>query len=100
MDKIRKIDYKYFAEYIFDNSGIYYGPDDYYRLDSRIKALCLHFKVNNSQELFELFQQKITTEMHNLIIDTATNNETYFISRCRDLIFQTQDYCLIRIKSI
>lgn len=78
MSEIRKRDYQFFAEYIFDNSGIYYGPDDYYRLDSRIKTLCEHFNVQNSQELFDLFQLKITTEMHKMLIDTATNNETYF----------------------
>lgn len=78
MGNIKNKEYKFFADYIFDNSGIFYSEDDYYRLDSRIKALCEHYKLDTPQKLFELYQGKISSEMHNLLIDTATNNETYF----------------------
>lgn len=78
MSNIKQEEYKFFAEYIFDNSGIYYGEDDFYRLDSRIRSLCDHFKLEGSKELFDKYQGNITMEMHNLLIDTATNNETYF----------------------
>ena len=78
MSEIKNREYKFFADYIFDNSGIYYSEEDYYRLDSRIKALCEHFKLDTPQALYNLYQGKISMEMHNLLIDTATNNETYF----------------------
>lgn len=78
MSEIKQQEYKFFADYIFDNSGIFYSADDYYRLDSRIKSLCQHFKLEGSKELYDLYQGNITMEMHNLLIDTATNNETYF----------------------
>lgn len=78
MSEIKGREYKFFADYIFDNSGIYYSADDYYRLDSRIKSLCEHFKLETAAELYNKYQGSITNEMHNLLIDTATNNETYF----------------------
>ena len=78
VNKINNKEYKFFADYIFDNSGIFYSEDDYYRLDSRIKSLCEHFKLESPEKLLNLYKGKISSEMHNLLIDTATNNETYF----------------------
>lgn len=71
--------YKFFADYVFKNTGITYKDTDYYRLDSRFITLQKHFGVNDLDSLYQLFSQKITPEMHTILIDVFTNNETYFM---------------------
>ena len=58
VNKINNKEYKFFADYIFDNSGIFYSEDDYYRLDSRIKSLCEHFKLESPEKLLNLYKGK------------------------------------------
>ena len=70
--------YKYFSDYIFKHSGILYTEADYYRLDSRIKTLQKELGFNSVDELYNAYVMKVEPRMHNLLIDLATNNETYF----------------------
>lgn len=74
--------YKFFSEYVYKHTGILYKEQDYYRLDSRFNTLIKHFELKDVNELFSLYVQKITPEMHTTLIDLCTNNETYFM---RDL---------------
>lgn len=71
--------YKFFADYVFKHSGISYKPGDYYRLDSRIITLMRAFAVETPESLHQLYLQNISKEMHTLLIDLFTNNETYFM---------------------
>ncbi|PIP93833.1 MAG: chemotaxis protein CheR [Bdellovibrio sp. CG12_big_fil_rev_8_21_14_0_65_39_13] len=71
--------YKFFADYVFKHSGISYKPGDYYRLDSRIMTLMRAFSVDTPEALYQLYVQNISKEMHTLLIDLFTNNETYFM---------------------
>jgi chemotaxis protein methyltransferase CheR len=74
--------YKFFSKYVYDHTGILYKEQDYYRLDARFNTLVKHFELKDTQELYNLYVQKITPEMHTFLIDLCTNNETYFM---RDL---------------
>ncbi len=74
--------YKFFSDYVYQHTGILYKEQDYYRLDSRFNTLVKKFEVKDASELFNLYVQKITPEMHTILIDLCTNNETYFM---RDL---------------
>jgi chemotaxis protein methyltransferase CheR len=71
--------YKFFADYIQKHIGIIYQEKDYYRLDARFKSLIEAFSLKDVDELYDLFQKKITEEMHQKLIDISTNNETYFM---------------------
>ena len=74
--------YKFFADYVYQNSGITYKEHDYYRLDGRFNALIKHFNLKDVEELYALYVQRVTPEMHQVLINLCTNNETYFM---RDL---------------
>lgn len=71
--------YKFFADYIEKYIGIMYQEKDYYRLDARFKGLMEAFELETVDELYNLFQKQITPHMHKILIDIATNNETYFM---------------------
>ncbi|MGB0454191.1 MAG: CheR family methyltransferase [Bacteriovoracaceae bacterium] len=70
--------YDFFSNYIFQTSGIYFKPEDYYRLDARLKALCEHYGLETYEQLHQKFLTNIGAEMHSKLVDVATNNETYF----------------------
>ncbi len=74
--------YKFFSDYVYKQTGICYKEHDYYRLDGRFNTLIKHFDLKDSEQLYQLYLQKITPEMHQVLIDLCTNNETYFM---RDL---------------
>lgn len=74
--------YEFFSDYVYKHTGILYKETDYYRLDSRFNTLVKSFELKDVQELYNLYIQKITPEMHTTLIDLCTNNETYFM---RDL---------------
>ncbi len=70
--------YKYFADIIFNRTGISYPEKDYYRLDSRINTLLKQYECSTSDQLYEKFRSTNSPEMLNFLIDISTNNETYF----------------------
>ena len=74
--------YKFFSDYVYKHTGICYKENDYYRLDGRFNTLVKHFELKDADELYSLYIQKVTPEMHQVLIDLCTNNETYFM---RDL---------------
>lgn len=73
----RKV-YDFFAQLVFNKTGMYYPEKDYYRLDSRINTLKSHFECQSYDELLALYQQRMTPNMETVLIDLCTNNETYF----------------------
>ena len=70
--------YKFFADYIYNHTGITYLEKDYYRLDSRFKDLISVFELSTVEELYALYKGSITPDMHAVLINFSTNNETYF----------------------
>ena len=79
---IRDEIYKFFASYVYQHTGISYKEVDYYRLDSRFNALVSHFGLADVDELYQKYKGVVDKEMHTVLIDLCTNNETYFM---RDL---------------
>lgn len=74
--------YKFFADYVFEHSGIQYVEQDFYRLDSRINTMISNYDLETPDELFIMYKKNITADMHEFLIDLFTNNETFFM---RDL---------------
>lgn len=70
--------YKFFADYIFKNSGMVYSENDYYRLESRLNELKRILSVSDVDQVYELYKKNITPEMKTILINLSTNNETYF----------------------
>jgi len=79
---IRPEIYQFFSDYVYKHTGICYKEHDFYRLDGRFNTLVKHFSLKDVEELYQFYIQKITPEMHQVLIDLCTNNETYFM---RDL---------------
>lgn len=75
---IRDEIYKFFADYIFQYSGMVYSPTDYYRLESRLKDLVTILSVENVESVFQMYKTNITPDMKAVLINVSTNNETYF----------------------
>ena len=71
--------YQYFADYIFQHTGMIYNETDFYRLESRLKELASFMGCNNLIDAYNAFRTNVSPTLHNKIIDIATNNETYFI---------------------
>jgi chemotaxis protein methyltransferase CheR len=71
--------YKYFADYIYSESGMVYEEKDYYRLETRIKELVKIFELNSADEVYQKYAKgPITPDMNAVLINISTNNETYF----------------------
>lgn len=72
--------YRFISEYIFKHSGIKYTENDFYRLEARIITLADSLKLSNPNELVSFFNSpRVSPNDHGLLIDIATNNETYFM---------------------
>ena len=48
--------YKFFADYIYAQTGITYTEKDYYRLDSRFKDLIEFFELSDVMELYQKYK--------------------------------------------
>ncbi len=71
--------YKFFADYIYKHSGIYYKESDFYRLDSRLNTMMKSLSCATVEDLHKAYTTNVTKDMHSLLINIATNNETYFM---------------------
>jgi chemotaxis protein methyltransferase CheR len=70
--------FKFFGDYIFQNSGMVYLIDDYYRLETRLNDLVRIFEVSSVDDVYEMYKKNITPDMKAVLINISTNNETYF----------------------
>ncbi len=75
---IRPEIYKFFADYVFRHTGIYYPEQNYYQLDARLSELANHFCFDDVEKVYQGYATNVTPQMHQLLIDIATNNETSF----------------------
>jgi len=75
---IRDEIYKFFADYIYQNTGMVYAPNEYYRLDTRINDLVRFLSVKDVEEVYQMYKKHITPDMRAILINISTNNETYF----------------------
>lgn len=77
---VDNIVYKFFADYIYKHTGIVYVENEYYRLDRRLQHLYEAFGLNSVDQLYQLYNSgpSISKDMHEKLLEIATNNETYF----------------------
>ncbi len=69
--------YKRFAQYIEDQSGIVLGDNKHYLVNSRLSSLLLRFKVSTIDELINrAMQPNIYKDISSAVIDAMTTNET------------------------
>ena len=80
--------YQAFADYIFKHTGIHYAEANFYQLDARILKLMKFLDTDKEAEVLQALQAvSVKPAVHQMIIDLATNNETYFF---RDpVVFQS-----------
>jgi chemotaxis protein methyltransferase CheR len=70
---------RYFADYIEKELGIVYGDDCHYQLKSRLNDISQSLQLNGVEELYKIAQSDgIRGYFKQLLLDVATNNETYF----------------------
>lgn len=69
--------YRRFAQYIEDQSGIVLGDNKHYLVNSRLSALLLRFKVPSIDELIDkAMQPTLYKDISSAVIDAMTTNET------------------------
>ena len=83
--------YKFFADLIYNKTGIFYPEKDYYRLDGRLNTLIAHYGCKDARELYVMFTQNMTPDMERHLIDLGTNNETYFFRDNKPFTALTKD---------
>ena len=70
--------YPILAKFVFDNTGIFYGERDYYRLDSRIDKIMRELNLASEDVLIDHIKNGHDQSVKAKIIDICTNNETFF----------------------
>lgn len=69
--------YRRFAQYIEDQSGIVLGDNKHYLVNSRLSSLLLRFKISTIDELIDrAMQPNIYKDISSAVIDAMTTNET------------------------
>lgn len=69
---------KFFAQFIEQELGIIYSDFNYFQLNNRLEEICKLLGVSSIENLYSQAQQGITGSFKQLLLDTATNNETSF----------------------
>ena len=71
--------FKFFADYIYEKSGMLYLEKDFYRLETRLADMMKAFECEKVEDLYEMYKKGVTPDMNALLINVSTNNETYFL---------------------
>ena len=70
--------YHFFAKYIESELGIIYSDNNYFQLELRLEQICKLVDCPSIEDLYQRAQSGITGAFKQLLLDTATNNETSF----------------------
>ena len=68
----------FFAKYIEKELGIIYSEDNFFQLQNRLEEIAKLKGVSSIEDLFIQAQKEISGAFKQLLLDTATNNETSF----------------------
>ena len=68
----------YFANFIKEHLGIIYADANMYQLEHRLNDICYQLGFKTIDELYQNAHIVMTSQMKELILDLATNNETSF----------------------
>lgn len=77
MNTSQKI-YSFFADQIYQTSGIFIPVENYYQLDARFLKLQKLLNLTSVEELYNTYANNPTVDQKLILIDVATNNETTF----------------------
>lgn len=69
---------KFFADYIQKELGIIYSEQNYFQLEKRLLEIAKNLNFKDLNELLKEAQGGIRGSLKQLLLDTATNNETSF----------------------
>lgn len=69
---------RFFAQFIERELGIVYSDSNYFQLNSRLQDIAKQKKLASVDELHRMAQASMTSDLKQLILDVATNNETSF----------------------
>lgn len=69
---------KYFADYIERELGIVYEESNYYQLQRRIEEIARMLGLRGAEDLYARAHPRVDSELRELLLDVATNNETSF----------------------
>lgn len=69
---------KFFADYIQKELGIVYSSQNFFQLEKRMIEIAKSLSLPSEDVLYQNAQKGIAGLMKQLILDTATNNETLF----------------------
>ena len=69
---------KFFADTIFNITGILYSPDDYYKLEGRIKEISKKLDIKTIEELYAQFAKELSPNMKEALVNVVSSSETYF----------------------
>ncbi|UOF00189.1 CheR family methyltransferase [Bdellovibrio reynosensis] len=73
----------YFAQWIEKELGIIYSQENYFQLQNRLEEIVRTMKFNGIDELYSKVQEGAVGQLKQLLIDSATNNETSFFRDAR-----------------
>lgn len=78
MYKITPEEYKVFAKYILDISGIMLGAGKEYLIETRLNSILMELGCKSFAELYHRVRTDQTQTIEKRIIDAISTNETYF----------------------
>lgn len=89
----------FFAKYIEENTGIVYRDTNIYQLETRLENVAKSLGFANSEELWQKSQQGIQGLFKQVLLDTATNNETSFF-RDTKVFKAIESFCISEIQKL
>jgi chemotaxis protein methyltransferase CheR len=68
----------FFAKYIHAELGMVYSPTNYFQLQNRLEEIAKLLGLDGIEALYRQAEREISGTFKQLLLDTATNNETSF----------------------
>lgn len=81
----------FFASWIERELGIIYSQDNYFQLQNRVEEIIRQMKFEGLDEFYTKLQEGATGSLRQLLIDSATNNETSFFRDPKLFVSLEQD---------
>lgn len=88
----------YFAKYIESQLGIVYSEQNYFHLQNRLEQICRLQGAADIATLYSTAREGMSAPFRQLLLDTATNNETTFFRDTK--VFAAFEQCMRRIPSL
>jgi chemotaxis protein methyltransferase CheR len=83
----------FFAKYIEEHTGIVYVESNFYQLEDRIEKIQKIMGYESFDVLWKICQVGISGSLKEILLDSSTNNETYFF-RDKNIFEAVEMYCV------